>query len=288
MLVVDHNEVFYQWHRGDAVQPLEYTGDVVVVFDPSKSNMAMVVGTPDGTFLSNIEFSGNNRKRGPAMDTTLYCEEVRQFLTVYLSRVNLYLVATEQAITKQGVNYHHSNMVLTEIRSNILNFFLETFSIKVQEINNWSWKFGVLPEGFRGKFEKGSKKWFTKCAPESPFSHYFEADMTDCICIYWYVLQQFCKGYTMYCNQVEMPECVFNYAYWPVTSVSDMKSVKYNPIFSIKENLTYYCNRIMGTFYMEVPVDDIDLKDIYGKTLLFDKNHLSDARVAVVAGRIRT
>ena len=52
MLVVERNTTFVQWGIGDDVHPLEYAGDVVIAFDPSKSNMAMIVGTPDGTILN--------------------------------------------------------------------------------------------------------------------------------------------------------------------------------------------------------------------------------------------
>lgn len=287
MLVVDHNTYFVQWGLGDAVRPMDYSGDVVVVFDPSKTNMAMVVGTPDGTILNTIEFSGNNRKRGPAMDTTLYCEELRKFLSVYLSKVKLYLVGVEQAITKQGVNYHHSNMVLTEIRSNILNFFLEEFNVHVIEVNNWSWKFGVLPEGYRSKYEKGSKKWFVKTMPDSPFSKYFEADMTDCICIYWYLIKQKCANYSCYCNQFE--KCDVPYMYYFVAlnnnTTADMREVSFNPRFSMKENLDFYVNRIMGNFYMIMDVDKLDVNDIYGKSVGFVLEDTNCVQVKVVARR---
>lgn len=287
MLVVDHNTYFTQWQIGDTLHPMEYAGDVVVTFDPSKTNMAMVIGTPDGTILNTIEFSGNNRKRGPAMDTTLYCEEVRQFLKIYLSKVNLYLVAVEQAITKQGVNYHHSNMVLTEIRSNILNFFLEEYGLHVIEVNNWSWKFGILPEGYRSKYEKGSKKWFTKCMPDSPYSQYFEADMTDCICIYWYVIKNNCASYSCYCNQAE--KCDMEHMHFYVASTNNviegMKEVTFNPRFSLQENLNYYLNRIIGHFYMTIPTDVIDIEDIYGHAVGFCLGDIGKDDLKVVARR---
>lgn len=287
MLVVERNTTFVNWSIGDSVRPMDYSGEVVVVFDPSKTNMAMVVGTPDGTILNSIEFSGNNRKRGPVMDTTLYCEEVRKFLTVYLSKVKLYLVGVEQAITKQGVNYHHSNMVLTEIRSNLLNFFLEEFGIKVIEVNNWSWKFGVLPEGFRSKFEKGSKKFFQQHMPESPYTYYFEADMTDCICIYWYLIKNSCTNYSCYCNQFE--KCDIDYMYYFVSTenaiAAEVHEVTYNPRFSIKENLDYYVNRIFGNFCMVVDVEKIDFEDIYGKSVGFQLSDTNCVKVKVVARR---
>jgi len=288
MLVVDHNTYFTQWGLGDTVHPMEYAGDVIVVFDPSKTNMAMVVGTPDGTILNIIEFSGNNRKRGPVMDTTLYCEEVRKFLSVYLSKVKLYLVGVEQAITKTGTNYHHSNMVLTEIRSNILNFFLEQFNIKVIEVNNWSWKFGVLPEGYRSKYEKGSKKYFQHYMADTPYAYYFEADVTDCICIYWYLIKQHCSNYSCYCNQFEKCDIEYIYYFLPKqdTITADLREVTYNPRFTITENLNFYVNRIIGDFYMVVNVDKLEVNDLYGKSAGFQLSDVDCAEVKVVARRV--
>ena len=287
MLVVDHNTHFVEWTIGNEVHPMEYAGDVVVVFDPSKTNMAMVVGTPDGCILNTVEFSGNNRKRGPAMDTTRYCEEVREFLRKYLSKVNVYMVATEQAIMKKGNEFYHSMMVLTEIRGTLLGLFQDEFGIKVLEVNNWSWKFGVLPEGFRSKYGKGSKKYFEKYLPDSPYTHYFEADMTDCICIYWFVIKSKCANYSCYCNQVEV--CDVNYMYYFVSennsTTEDMRQVTFNPRFTLEENLHYYVNRIIGNFYMSIPVDVVPCEDVYGKSVGFQIEDTDCVNIKVVAKR---
>ena len=287
MLVVDHNTIYVNWNLGDIVRPMEYSGDVVVVFDPSKTNMAMLVGTPDGDILNAIEFSGNNRGRGPVMDTTKYCEEVRNFLSIYLSKVKLYLVAVEQAITKKGVTYHHSSMVLNEIRGILLNFFPEKFNIRVIEVNNWSWKFGVLPDGYRSQSEKGSKRWFLECMPESPYAGYFAADMTDCVCIYWYVVKNKCTNYSCYCNQYE--ECTSEYMnyYVPLesTTTDDMREVSYNPRFTVEENLAFYVNRLLGFFYMVIDVDKLNVQDIYGKAVGFQESDINCLKVKVVAKR---
>lgn len=287
MLVVEQNTYFTNWGMGDTVKPLEYTGDVLVVFDPSKTNMAMVVGTPEGTILNTLEFSGNNRKRGPVMDTTLYCAEVRHFLTTYLSKVNLYMVAVEQAITKKGVGYHHSNMVLTEIRSNILNFFLETFGIRVIEVNNWSWKHAVLPKGYRSQSEKGSKLWFRDTMNDSPYAHYFEADMTDCICIYWYLITKRCSNYSVYCDRYESCDTDYMYFYAPLNSSvhKDAREVTYNPRFTIKENLDFYMNRIFSPIAMKVEIKDENLGEVYNHAFGFELENISDVYVKVVAQR---
>ncbi len=286
MLVVDNNTYTKFWKSGDKVNPMRYAGDVVISIDPSKTNMALVVGTPDGDILSCLEFSGNNRRKGPVMDTSQYCKEVREFLSIYLSKANIYMVGVEQAIGKEGFEHYKSSMVLTEIRANILNFFLEVYQIKVIEINNWSWKFAVLPEGYRSKYEKGSKKWFVNTMPNSPYSKYFEADITDCICIYWYMVSKMCSGYSVYCNKSEPCDIPFYYYYQPCSlDILHGREVTFNPRFTIEENLHFYVNRIMKLFYMSVIVDTLDIPDMYGKSVGFAWDDLSADKVRVVAKR---
>lgn len=287
MLVVENNTTFFNWGIGGTVKPLEYGGEVVVVFDPSKTNMAMVIGTPRGDIITTFEFSGNNRKRGPAMDTTQYCMEVREFLSKLFQNVNLYTVAIEQAILKKGNNYYHSSMVLTEIRSNLLNFFIEHFGIRVLEINNWSWKSHVLPQGYRSQSEKGSKRYYLTYFPDSPYSHYFEADMTDCLCIFKYVIDNFCSNYTMFCNRVET--CIVQTECWYCPSTTplenSMPAVTFNDRYSIKDNLSYYTNRLTKPFVMKVPLELVELSDIYGHVSGFSLDNCDDEFVKVVCKR---
>ena len=285
MLVVERNERFINWSIGSPVRPLNYFGEVVIAFDPSKTNMAMVVGTPDNQILDCIEFSGNNRKKGPAMDTSLYCQEVRQYLSTYLANVQLYCVGVEQALNYKGMDYYHSNMVLTEIRSNLLNFFLEQFNISVIEVANWSWKFSILPDGYRGKYEKGSKKWFLKNEPDSPYAQYYEADMTDCLCIYWYLIKEKCSTYNLYCNRVEPKQADFNYYFRSLEIQDAVRKVLYNPRFPLEANQIYYANRLACNFGMEIPVDIIEIPKIYGHSVGFDSRVLRSNNIEVVTMR---
>lgn len=287
MLVVEKNTTFVNWSIGTPVRPMDYAGEVIIAFDPSKTNMAMVIGTPDGNILNNLEFSGNNRSKGPVMDTTDYCMEVRSFLTQYLANTQIFMVGVEQAIQKKGNEFYRSSMVLTEIRGNLLNYFQEQFDVKPIEINNWSWKFAVLPEGYRSKFEKGSKKWFLRNMPDSPYAYYYEADMTDCICIYWYMVNKMCSGYSCYCNKYEPCNIKYDMTIVPDDShITDgIREVIYNPVFSLEENLGYYVNRIMGTFYMKAPIDMISIEDAYTKSSSFGLEHIDHNTVKVVAAR---
>lgn len=292
MLVVIENTQGFFWHAGDPVVPLNHHGEVVVVFDPSKTNMAMIVATPKGEHLAHIEFSGNNRKAGPIDDNTVYCYEVRQYLKVFLHGCKVYMVATEQAITKKsnrkGMAFnHYTNMTLTEIRANILSFFLEEFGIRVLEINNWSWKHAILPEGYRSPFEKGSKKFFLQHYPSHPLSMFYEADMTDCACILQYVVNQFCNNYTIYCSAPE--EKLTDYKYTLVRADFDLPnvaSVLYNPNYSLETNMNYYANRILGVFTMLIDFDCLQLEDIYGHSLNGNFNCLDNDKVKAVVNRI--
>lgn len=287
MLVVENNSTETDWYIGSELHPLEYAGEIVLAFDPSKSNMAMVLGTPDGTILNTLEFSGNNRRRGPTMDTTLYCEEVKVFLKRYLENAHLYMVGMEQTILKEGMKHYTSNQVLNEVRSNLLSFFLDTYGIKVIEINNWSWKHAVLPEGYRGQFQKGSKLYFQKFMPDSPYTHYFEADMTDCICIYWYMISKHCANYVLMCNKSEKEFRPYTYAIYPTgcDMLEGLRKVPFNDAFPIEANIAFYVNRLNKTFVMDVPCKKIPIEMIYGKATQFKNEDIFTNTVKVVACR---
>ena len=287
MLVVERNKYQYSWSLHDAVKPLNYRGETVIVFDPSKTNMAVIIGTPTGEVLNQFEFSGNNRRRGPTMDTTQYCLEVRTFLERYLGTCSIYLAATEATIEKKGASYYKSNLVLTEIRASILGFFKEKYNIDCIEVNNWTWKHAILPEGYRSQKEKGSKRFLAEHFPGLGVHTYFEADMSDAVCIYWYCVQTLCKSYSLLCNRIE--HCTFEYEYTIVPTdtlagYTDM-SVTYNDRFSVADNLAYYVNRIRIPFGMDVPVTVITQDEVYGHARLFCLHNISDREVRVVARR---
>lgn len=301
MLVVFDNKVHTNWTPGTPTGTLPYKGEIVISIDPSKSNFALLIGTGEplelADFLNNniprsivktIEFSGNNRKRGPVMDTTLYCEEIRQFLYSYLKDARIKLVSVEQAITKRGASASHiSNMALTEIRSNILNFFLEKFGIRVLEINNWAWKHAILPEGYRGQQQKGSKLWFQRYAPDSHFVSYFESDMTDCICVYLYTVLKFCSQQSLFCSTAEPKLNDYTYSFVPASldTKRHYTTFQFNPKFSLVENLNYYANRTTSDFTLELTWDVPTLEDLYTKCGFMKWAAINEEKVKVVVCR---
>lgn len=288
MLIVEDNQTTVNWSRGMHVNPMQYAGDLVVVIDPGKTNMAVAISTPKKQVLKHFEFSGNNRGRGPVMDTTLYCEEFRAFLKAYLGNANLFIVAIEEAVTyKKGnspYNYHQSNLCLTEIRSNVLNFFLEEFGIKVIEVNNWAWKSRVLPEGYRSQSEKGSKRMFEELLPELPYKDYFAADMTDVICILWFVCDTYCSGYVVYCNKRESGLGSYTYTFVPkdLPAYKALPEFGYNKNFTLEDNINYYTNRVFKPFSLVLEMSEIDPDIVYEHSSWFSDKNLQDKEVRVV------
>lgn len=286
MLVVINNKETYHYSKGMVVQPLNVTGDVVIAIDPSKTNMAVYICSPLGETYKCIEFSGNNRKAGPTMDTTQYCDEVRTFLKALLKNVSIYLVGVEAAITKKGMNHHHSNMVLTEIRGNILNFFLDEYNIKVIEVNNWAWKRAVLPDGFRGQHEKGSKKFFQLRHPESPLAYYYEADMTDAFCIATYLLGTKCQGYAIVCNRKEQPVAKTRKFWLYPNTVHDLPNsyhARINNHFTIEDNVIFLCNRTNNLCESVVDVDRLQMEDIYNHAMGFSEPYKESTVTLTIA-----
>lgn len=291
MLVVVNNEHYYNYYKGMDVTPLSITGDVVVAIDPSKTNMAVYVCSPTGEMYVGVEFSGNNRKAGPVMDTTLYCEEVRSYLKALFKNVNLYVVGVEAAITKRGMTHHHSNMVLTEIRGNILNFFLEEYGIRVIEVNNWAWKKAVLPDGYRSQHEKGSKKFFQILHPENPLAYYYEADMTDAFCIAMYLISTQCKGYAVICNRKENRSInTRDYTFYPnvVHNVPHSFHVTMNHHFTIMDNVIFLCNRTNSLCESAVDINKLTLDDIYGHCRGFNKPYEENSVTLLIEASIVT
>ena len=56
MLVVINNQDMYQYTKGMYVKPLDVPGDVIVIIDPSKTNMAVMVISPWGEIYKCLEF----------------------------------------------------------------------------------------------------------------------------------------------------------------------------------------------------------------------------------------
>lgn len=275
-----------EWHLGDPVPKLSYTGQIVMAIDPSKTNCAVVIGDPGGEIISILEMSGNNWSAGPVDNTTVYCSEVKNFLSQFIERAELYKAGLEQAITKRGMQHHHSNMVLTEIRGALLDMFYEKyrFTNTDVEVNNWSWKHAILPDGYRSQNEKGSRRYFYQYLQDDTYINYYEADVTDCLCIYKYLIRDCKDNYRIVCRKVEEVINKHTYAIMPEWADKlEFRKFEYNPSFTVEQNAVYFANRSKRSGIAKVDIGMLSMDDIYANASGFDTIPSSGSVRLVVA-----
>lgn len=265
MQVLVNTSSKFDWHAGSPVPQFPYRGDVIVATDPGKTNMAMTIGTPDGTVLTILQF----RAPGFGNDNSDYCHDFKCFLSEYLKDVNVTVFAIEAAISKQGMNFHRSSMVLTEIRANLIDLSYKLTNRKAFEVNNWAWKYAILPDGMRGQHEKGSSTFLPQV-----YYTYGNADVTDSICIYKYAVMKVGNPYyRIFPDKVEEPLHTFNPKLVPAGCIllSKARRFNYNTELSLLDNLTYACNRTPERVCAEIPISALTLDDIYRYAMLFKK-----------------
>lgn len=245
----------FLYNRTMPVQPLNMRGDVVIVIDPGKTNMAMAIGSPSGTVLCIVQFSGAGRH----IDNSDYCQDVKAFIKGFLKNVDIYDFGIEQAISKRGMNHHHSSMVLTEIRGSLIDLGYELTGKKPQELNNWSWKSYVLPEGYRSQSEKGSARYL-----KDWYNLYGNADVTDALCMLTYITRDYRDTYVLRVTRAETPIVPFTVAIYPPSMLnSKLRRFVYNPSLSIEENAVFYANRCTDVGIAEVTVETLGIEEIY-------------------------
>lgn len=259
----------FTYHAGDKVPDFKFRGDVILTTDPGKTNMAIVIGTVFGVRLAILQF----RAPGYANDNSTYCHDFKTFLKEYLKNCRVAVFAIEAAISKKGMNHHRSSMVLTEIRANLIDLAYSLTGDKAIEVNNWSWKYAILPDGMRSQTEKGSTRFLPTL-----YGQYGNADVTDSVCIYQYAVEKFgSKNYTIIPNEPET--CLWSYRYLVVpTGFGKMRKARkfyWNPGLTLAENISYALNRTTENVYAEVPVESISLEDIYGHASMFNVHKMS-------------
>lgn len=260
---------YLDYHAGKDVPEFPYHGDVVLATDPGKTNMAITIGTPDGTILTILQFRAGGYKN----DNSEYCHDFKVFLTTYLKDCNVTIFGIEAAISKQGMNFHRSSMVLTEIRANLIDLAYQLTGRKAFEVNNWSWKYAILPDGMRGQHEKGSARFMPDV-----YNAYGNADVTDSICIYKYViLKEGNPYYTINPIGTEQPLAKYRVLINSPSKLADTcRRCIYNHNLSLDDNLTYAVNRTPEMVVFTVPASTLTLEDIYKHVCSFSTMPAAD------------
>ena len=265
----------FEYKAGQKIKPFDFCGDIVLATDPGKTNMAMAVGTPFGTQLCILQF----RAPGSAYDTSDYCHDFKDFLSRYFAGCKFSYFGIEQAISKRGMNHHHSSMVLTEIRANLIDLAYSLTGSKPLEINNWAWKYAILPDGMRSQSEKGSIRFL----PEI-YKKYGNADVTDAICMYRYIIEKHCGPYVIFPNRSEKALAPYKVLIVPPGSkvASTARRFQYEKSLSLAENCTFFANRTWEKGVATVDVDALSLDDIYSHAIGFVPGNSGKAVEVVV------
>lgn len=273
-----------EFSHGDFVPPLRYTGQAVVVIDPSKTNCAMVIGDPGGEVQMIVEMTGNGWRQDKPTDTTQYCSELREFITRLLEPCEVYMFKAEQAITKKGMNHHMSSMVLTEIRAALLGLAWENYGFRKEEVevNNWAWKKYVLPEGYRSQSEKGSIRYFYQYLGDTAYLNYFEADVTDCLCIYKYAIRNCKDTYRIVCTEAQKAIKQYSYAIMPEwADTCECREFTYNNSFTMEENVIWFANHSRSSGIAKIKTDRLNFEEIYEHASGFSEVPKGEVRLIV-------
>lgn len=245
----------FEYSAGDAIPKFGFKGDILVAVDPGKTNMAMTIGTPDGTRLCILQF----RAPGSCYDNSDYCHDFKQFLTSYLGGCHILTFGIESAISKKGMNHHHSSFVLTEIRANLIDLAYTLTGRRPVEINNWSWKYAILPDGFRSQSEKGSARYYSHV-----YKQYKNADVTDSLCIYDFIVQKYHGSYAIIPDVEEESLCPYDIKIRPLGfTQGKVRRFLYTNNLSIEANATYFANRTWELGVAVVNLEDLPLDAIY-------------------------
>lgn len=247
----------FTYHAGDKVPPFKFRGDIILATDPGKTNMAITLGNTQGTVLNILQF----RAPGFANDNSTYCHDVKVFLTEYLKDCHVVVFGIEEAISKKGMNHHHSSMVLTEIRANLIDLAFQMTGEKALEINNWSWKYAILPDGMRSPQVKGSATFL-----RSVYDKYGNADVTDSICIFKYIIAKvYALAPAIIVTGKEVPLAPMTIQIVPVGTYLSKhpRIVHYEPSLTIEENAAFFINRTFELGTATVHINDITVEQIH-------------------------
>lgn len=267
-----------------------YSGQhIIIAIDSSKSNTAMIVGTPKGRVLDDYELSG----AGSDVDVYDFCKVMRQQLRVLFLDADILFVGIEDIITKKsdgykGLEIHQSRAKITAVFNNFFFMFQDYFNIKPVPINNWLWKSTILPDTYRSRdHKKGSKDWLRDIG--NPLGSRKD-DVTDAYCIFQFII----KTYKFKVKDVVETTCPTNknYIYTIFPENVDFPGARWYEIRNndtLEHNITAVADRCTSeeVALFKWPIDKIPLDIIYSDNLSILGNHVftrKDKEVVVCVG----
>lgn len=263
-----------------AVQPLAYNSKVAVGFDQSKRGWGVSVIAADHSILAILEFGANGDS------TTELCRNVRAYLTEFFASVIVEGVCIEEPITPSGhkLNYN-TTLVLMEIffAAKEIAASLTGDEDKVHLYNNWSWKSGILPAGYRQKGTKGSLPFLEK---EKGIRGLTDNE-SDAICLAWYGLK---KKHIDMLDVYPLSAEIATYSYKAKLAGAARAwkgdTFLYNYELSLKRNIAYIVNRYGTPHACVIDPSRLTLVDVYDHKLDIDlKQGEPRDRLLLIVGR---
>ena len=264
--------------------------NIVIAIDSSKSNSAIIVGTPKGRVLDDYEISGS----GSDVDVYELCKFTRAQLKNLFDGAKILFVGIEDIITKKsdgntgGINIHQSRAKITAIFNNYIFLFQEYFDIMPNFISNWSWKSEILPASFRSRdHKKGSKDWLKSIGSE--YGHRKD-DVTDALCIYTYIVRKY--KFKVIDNITTTCPTNKNYMYTILPESFDKSGVKWFNICnndSLEHNITTVVEKCSSNevALFKFPINKLSIDTIYSDKLQNIGNYTftrKDKEVVVFVG----
>ena len=244
-----------QFTEHTTIEPLDFSGDVVLAVDQSKRNTAMLIATPYREIIKVIQFGSP----GSANKTSTFCAEFEHFVTTYLSKAHIVDVFLEQPTgDTKGMHYYQSAMKLMEIRSRWVALSHSYWGIDVREVNNWSWKRAVLPDGYRSQKEKGSAFYFYNW-----YAQYGSDDVTDALGILLYGLDTWHHHEKLFPNSDVAP-CRY---VWVIQNQPDTVQGEYNPALPWDANLRWFATNVYSRCSFLCPRELLSQEDIESHAL---------------------
>lgn len=253
------------------IEPLICDRPVLIAIDQSKTNTAVIVGTLDNTIIDIMEFSGNDPEfYDKAGDTTVFCRELSYYLEYRLSKlriVNFYQEAPigpkkwhKNTEDKSGYSHYKSQMVLTQIRGCLLELGLKMTGRPSIEVVNTDWKGRILPDGYRGRDEKGSHRYLREI--NMTWWSYTD-DVTDAVCIYMYALWHERNKGLIICSDIEKP--LYKYQCYMTDRIfvpDKARAFRAEKGLSCDSIASYYTNRTSDVGAVKLDLNTLTLEDI--------------------------
>lgn len=256
----------YDYSTNSTIVPLKSELPVIVAIDPSKSNLGLVVGDISGHFLGLYEVSGSGK------DTTKFCLLLMKFLALKLSELDIALFGQEKVILGDA---YQSMVILNEIRSYVkmtADQYLRIAPSKIIEVNNFAWKSAMLPAEYRKKKYKKGSLAYIKAA--FPYLQSISDDLTDAMCIYQYLKEEYERKNPIYCVRSETCNEKLNVFIVPKASIQEDKVYwfQFNKSFSLQDNIAFYGNRSTRIGCCQIPIKCLEIDDLYRYTCMVDHN----------------